>query len=352
MAASALYKSILYRSILFISLGIFSFFNTSELSASKTQKWNEKTDVPIFIIIGQSNADGSAMFNDSIDRVMKQWYESDANKGKMKIWYRSAKVQNQLANALGEAARWVVDGDTTDMPPGWLDLWYRNENTSGRTAMTMIHGYGTYSTGKGRAGTQGRRGMEAEFGKAFATSFPDSELYILKLGASGSFISSWANPEDDTNWNYFYNNIFTPAISDLLKKGKRPRLAGVWWMQGCADASKSQAYYQECLTRLINRIEKDLGFKNPPIYIGHIRENSVQYGENVRKAQDAVASMFDNVEIVDTDNFPLQYEKAFRGYLHFNQEGQNAIGDELANRIINSGRNSWPVFSKPRGWKK
>lgn len=262
--------------------------------------------VPVFITIGQSNADGSAYFDQNLDNEMNLWYSSSANPGLMKIWYRSTQVQNQTSNALGEAARWVIDGTTTDVAPGWLNLWYRNENTDGRTAMNMIHSYGTYSTGSGTDCAQGRRGMEGAFGKAFQTAYPESGLYILKLGVSGSFISSWANPSDDTNWNYFYNNIFKPAIADILEQGKCPRLAGLWWMQGCADSGASKEYYQTCLERLVSRIENELGFPNGRIYIGHIVKpgestvtpsGSTSFSQNVRDAQDAVATAHDNVTI-------------------------------------------------------
>lgn len=314
--------------------------------AVDNEKWDPDVDVAVFIIIGQSNADGSAFFNDSIDRRMRQWYESDANTGKMKVWYRSSQVFNNDRNALGEAARWVVDGDVTDVSPGWLDLWYRNENTDGRTSMTMIHDYGTYSTGSGRNCAQGRRGMEGEFGRAFNTAFPEMELYVLKLGASGSYISSWANPMDDTNWKYFHDNIFQPAISDLIAKGKRPHLVGAWWMQGCADASKPMEYCQQCLGRLAERIETELGFKDGTLYVGYVPQRSVQFGKSVRKAQDAAAKEHANIEIVDTDDFDMQYEKPFHGYIHFSHAGQNAIGAELARRVIAAGPDSWPTLNE------
>ncbi len=312
---------------------------------------------PVFIILGQSNADGSAMFDPDEDARLRQWYTSPANTGDMKIWYRSTKVFNQPVNALGEAARWVVDGDTTDMQPGWMNLWYRNENLSGRTAMNMIHGYGTYSTGTGTDCAQGRRGIEGQFGMKFRQAFPDDDLYIIKLGVSGSFISSWAHPDDNTNWDYFYRHIYRPAIEDLLAKGKRPYLAGIWWMQGCADMYNTKTYYYTLLQNLIMKCRTELGFPMGRFYIGHIVKpgeselyphGSMSFSQDLRDAQDSVAATTPHVDIIDTKDCELQYEPYFSGYVHFSHKGVNAIADTLVAKITADPR--WEPFSTPGQW--
>ncbi|MDE7411827.1 MAG: hypothetical protein K2M94_07295 [Paramuribaculum sp.] len=318
-----------------------------------------ETEVPVFIIIGQSNADGSAFFNEKEDARLHSWYNSDRNHHKIKIWYKSSRVENISSNALGEAARHVVDGTVTDVTPGWLDLWYRNENTLGRTAMTMIHGYGTYSTGDSTDCAQGRRGMEGEFGMRFAERFPDEELYIIKLGVSGSFISSWINPLDDTNWKYFLDKIFKPAIDSLLSEGKRPVLTGIWWMQGCADSARDSEYYGHWLRKLIERCRNELGFPDGKFYIGHILKpgesekypsGSVAYGQGVRDAQDAVAADMSNVEIIDVSDVTMQYEPNFSGYIHFDHAGQNTLGDILAGKVIAGYNDDRVKFTTPGTW--
>ena len=99
------------RTLSVIVLSVCGLLCGGSVSASQN---DEAGDVAVMIVIGQSNADGSAMFDPELDSEMKAWYESPANPRKMKIWYRSSKVENQASNALGEAARWVVDGDTAD----------------------------------------------------------------------------------------------------------------------------------------------------------------------------------------------------------------------------------------------
>lgn len=304
----------------------------------------DSVEVPLLIVIGQSNADGSAMADSVEDARLAEWYESPANSRKIKIWYRSTQVENMPPDSAGVSQRYVVDGRITDMPPGWLELWYRNENTSGRTAMNMIHGYGTYSTGEGQACAQGRRGMEGELGMKFAEALPDSELYILKLGVSGSFISSWADPADSHNWDYFYENIYKPAVEEIRSRGERPYVAGIWWMQGCADSGSSEEYYGRQLRMLIGKC-RDRMDASAPFYIGHIvgpdenpvyPEGSKGYGEGVRNAQDTVASDTDGVFIIDTHNCQMQYEEGFGGYIHFSHKGVNAIGDIMAEKLIST----------------
>ena len=318
-------------------------------------------EVPVFITIGQSNADGSAMFDEQEDQRLQSWYASDENQGNLKIWYRSTYVQNQSSNALGEAARWVFDGTTTDVQPGWLNLWYRNENTQGRTAMNMIHGYGTWSTGTGTDCAQGRRGMEGQFGMKFAQAFPDQELYVIKLGVSGSFISSWANTADNHNWDYFFENMYKPAIADLIARGKRPRLAGIWWMQGCADRDQTQEYYEKSLRDLIKKCRADLGFVDGKVYIGHIIKPgesaslptaSAQFGQGVRDAQDAVVATVDGIEVIDTRTASMQYESNLGGYVHFDHKGVNTIGDLIADKVIADGVEGWAEYSTPGKWQK
>lgn len=309
--------------------------------------------VPIFITIGQSNADGSAFFDATQDSILNAWYTSDENTGKLKIWYRSTQIDDRHDNVLGERTRWVVDGAVEDAEPGWMNLWYRNENTHGRTAMNMIHSYGTYSTGDDGACAQGRRGMEGAFGMQFAKAFPDKELYILKLGASGSFISSWANPVDNVNWDYFFNNIYKPAIDDLLAQGKTPVLAGIWWMQGCADSGRDQAYYETWLRILVEKCRTHLGFPDAKFYIGHIMapgenegcpDGSTAYSPAIRAAQDAVAEAMDGVEILDTRNCSMQYEAPFHGYIHFDHAGVNTIGRLLAEKVIADSEEGWATY--------
>lgn len=310
-------------------------------------------ETPIFITLGQSNADGYGIANAEEDARLKAWYDSESNPGLMKMWYRSTYLNTNLNSFC-----WAFEGTTTDVEPGWLNLWYRNENTAGRTAMNMHSLNGTWSNGASTSDAINRRGMEGQFGMRYQQAYPTKELYMIKLGCAGSAIDTWTHT-DNHNWEYFYEKMFKPAMEDLLRQGKKPRLAGVWWMQGCKDRANSKEYYVARLTELINNIRTDLGFADAKIYIGHIvkpGENannptaSVQFGQTVRDAQDAVTTPGNeyyvaNTEIIDASDSPFESDN-----LHWTHVGQNRIGDKIANRVIAEGPEKWASFSMPGRW--
>lgn len=323
------------------------------LTAGGVTPWIEGVDVPVVITIGQSNADGSALADASEDARLSAWYESSDNPGSMKMWYRSSVIQNQP-----DGARWVMDGTVEDTAPGWLDLWWRNDQTQGKTMMNMIHSFGTWSTGPDKA--QGRRGMEAEFGKEFVTSHPDMPLYMIKLGCSGSSIRTWDPELDGHNWNYFVDSVYTPAVSSLLAEGKRPRLAAIWWMQGCADGnSMDQLQYERALRHVIANCRDSLGFPEARFIIGHVvapgespdfPKASTQWGPGVRAAQDAVGmpesiTHLPGTEILDTRGYGFISDN-----LHYDHRSINDIGRRLEALVTSAGPDSWDTFVTPGHW--
>ncbi|WP_288357092.1 sialate O-acetylesterase [uncultured Bacteroides sp.] len=345
-------KNIVKMAVGIIALCFSPFCMAQQSDCAVNSVLLQENEVPVFITIGQSNADGSAFADAGEDRRLAAWYDNpDTNPGLMKIWYRSCHIVNQT-----DGARWVFDGTTEDVAPGWLDLYYKNDNLNGKTMMNMIHSYGTWS-----AGAAGRRGMEGEFGMHFQQAFPDMELYIIKLGCSGSRIETWASSSDSHNWGYFYENLYKPAINDLLDRGKKPRLAGIWWMQGEGNGIDSKEHYLPLLKSLIEKCRTRLGFPDAHVYIGHIvkpgesvsnPKASVQYGQGVRDAQDAVVNPKDenfipNVSVIDARESPFDKDN-----LHWGHVGINNIGRKIATEVISAGhRGDWATFC-PSAFKR
>lgn len=304
-------------------------------------------DVAVWITIGQSNADGSAIADETEDANLKSWYESYSGDN-LRIWYRASETNRQ-----SDGSFLVFDGSVEDAEPGWMKLWYKNDNRAGRTSMNIISQ--SWSTDDSYWSAAGRRGMEGAFGRTFVDSLPDKKLYIIKLGVSGSSIDSWADEMNNHNWDYFYNKIYRPAMNNILDSGKRPCLAGIWWMQGCADEGRSKEYYTTRLARLVDKLRNDTGFRDAPIYIGEIQapeENSEspfgskRYSKTIRESQNEVAELYDNVSVISTSTYPLQSDS-----VHFSHKGIDMIGHDLALRAINS-IDSWSHFSTPGEWNK
>lgn len=111
------------------------------ISASCVTVAQAPEETPMFIVIGQSNADGSAEFIPEEDARLRIWYDSDYNPKLMKIWYKSCYIITYP-----DETNWVHHGPSTDVGSGWMNLWYRNENALGRSARNMAHGWVTWST--------------------------------------------------------------------------------------------------------------------------------------------------------------------------------------------------------------
>lgn len=307
---------------------------------------NASTPALVFITIGQSNADGSAFPDADEDARQLAWYAGKENPHNAKMWYRACYTHNNDRDTDDTTPVFRIcdaSAKDCDAAPGWMELWYRNEHTQGRTAMNILTG--TWKTGNGKWVAQGRRAMEPELAMILQKHLPGVPLFFIKLGVSGSQISTWADPADDTNWNYFYEMIYTPAVESLNEMGYEPKICGVWWMQGCSDKDRSREYYETRLERLVNRLSSCLGQKDVPIFIGHISkpgENplqpkaSVHYGDGVRQAQDNVATRHDNVTIIDTSVCSFQDEKSFGGPLHIDHKGLITLARVIAPLVVNN----------------
>lgn len=315
---------------------------------SKSNSIPKKEDVAVWITIGQSNADGSAISEEEEDKALKLWYETYGFET-LFIWYNSTVVRKEANGSF-----YAFCGSVKDADSGWMKLWYKNDNLNGRSAFNIITESWSNNDGNQWSATS-RRGMEGEFGRVFADSLPGEKLYIIKLGVSGSSIDSWADEMNNHNWAYFYNIIFKPAMTQLLESGKRPYLAGVWWMQGCADEGRSKEYYEERLNNLIEKIRYTTGFNDANIYIGTIiapgeRQEqpygSKRYGSGVRLAQEEVSRIRDRVFLFPTFKYPLQSDS-----VHFSHRGVNMIGHDLATLALKS-KKTWSAFTTPGEWDR
>lgn len=228
-------------------------------------------EVPILVTIGQSNSDGwGAAWNFDYDELekyqdprfpnrmgatIKSFY--DANPNDLKVFYKAFYGQ--------------VLADRTPQYPGleqtWIDLNYQSDLANGKSAMISRQSLGTHNDGAKYA-----RSMEAPFGYYWKNgstnkAAQNSPLYVIKAGAGGSAISTW-NSTNAGNWSYFRDQVYKPAIEALIADGKKPKLVGVYWMQGETDRNNSE--YEAELEKLAALIRSELSFPTVPLFIGAI----------------------------------------------------------------------------------
>ncbi|MEG1643674.1 MAG: sialate O-acetylesterase, partial [Bacteroidales bacterium] len=308
-------------------------------------------EVPVIIILGQSNADGSAgigSWSPSIEgatlaqRDVSLGFEGFVANNpdyKMKMWHRNVRCNpNGWRNPV---VRDAVNLGT----PGWKYLSYKTELAKNRSAMSIgsddWNGSGVDLNQRGIEG-----GLMLEWGTVKGTK---SELYVLKVGVQGSYIGSWTTVADETNWIYFRDKIAKEAFTDLLKQGKTPVLAGVWWMQGESDKGATTEYYQNCLGELINKCATQLGFTAPPFYIGQIAVGTGSYDANIRRAQqNLIDANPNNVFFSVTDGLAMGDPDK----VHFTYQSYSTIGKNLADAVIGNSA-KWGEFStKVNRWIK
>ncbi|MGL4854431.1 MAG: sialate O-acetylesterase, partial [Lentisphaeria bacterium] len=228
--------------------------------------------VPIFITLGQSNADGwgaawnfdydelelykDERFPNRMGKTIKDFYDGvdDIKTVNLKMWYRS--VTGSLAD---QATSY------TDINNSWLNLNYKSDLANNKVTMTTRQGIGTGSDDADYV-----RSMEAPFGYywsngANGVAAKGKDLYCIKGAVGGTAIAKWLGGEC---WVPFRDNIYKPAIKALIDAGKKPVLVGIWWMQGESDRNDSS--YDVKLGQLATQIRTELGFPNARLYVGAI----------------------------------------------------------------------------------
>lgn len=246
-----------------------------------------KTDVPVFLLSGQSNMTGYfASVND---------FSADQKK----------PVDSVMIYMDG-------DGDATKKKK-WL---------------TLGPGFGAFSS---------NLGPELSFGRMLSDSMPGQRIAFIKDAVGGTYLGKsegWMPPSSNNgNGGTLYKNMMN-AIDAALKAFDTtkytPRWAGFVWFQGEFDAydmGLSKAY-ETNLTNLINDIRAKVKVDDLPVIIPMI-DVQTQWTNNsiVRAADVAVAGKMTNVDTVETKGLPTDGT-------HYKTAGYITIGQRCAQRWL------------------
>lgn len=256
-----------------------------------------KIDVPLFLLSGQSNMVG--MQNNVNDLSSDQKKEVENVKIYLSVGQPSFRE--------GDAAK--------------SNKW-----------TTLGPGYGT---------DRNNMGPELFFGRIISEAMPDKKFAIIKDGVSGTPLgqsSGWLPPSSGGP-GALYKNMMS-HIEDALKKFNdaydtseyQPRWAGFLWLQGESDAinQNDANKYEGHLSNLIKDIREMAEDDSMPVIIPMIDNVSTwRFNGIVRAAEVAMTEKFVNVDTMDTHRDDIGTNG-----IHYSAKGQVVIGSVSAERWL------------------
>ena len=244
------------------------------------------------------------------------------------------------ANGRGDAARLPapLDSPQTDV----RFYWHRTQKTKNVGHLAEDQ-WINLAPGSGHGQTNPvypkEFGPEISFGRACADAHPKSKIAIIKYSHGGSNLQKqWA--EGGPIYKTFVSTT-RAALAALSDAGDTYELRGMLWQQGESDTEDDKGWpaaYQANLTSLIKRLRADLfGGKPLPFIIGGLSDSQNPDVKvpgtgwhTVRQAQEKVAKTLAKVGFVNTDGYSTREGEA----IHFNHEGQIALGKAYATEMI------------------
>lgn len=212
-----------------------------------------------------------------------------------------------------------------------------------------------------------RFGPELGFARVMHAAQPDRTVYIIKFARSGQPLhagfdrANWmgeapgpnrgtfypGESADDPNIGNHYRDMMrraAAAFADLHEQGLEPRLRGVVWMQGEADAKHeiSALQYAQSLARLKSRIEADLGSEPVPFVFGQVlpHEPAAERFTHRTEIRQAMANADMNSGhadaipgclMVPTENMPLNNDT-----VHYSTTGVLLLGRALGQGMLDA----------------
>ena len=221
-----------------------------------------------------------------------------------------------------------------------------------------------------------RFGPEIGFAHYIVNNQPQKQhVFIIKFALSGQPLDAgwgaakadgggWAGPEPGPNRKTFYPGVspkdpniglhyqrlhqhVAAAMKHLKDKGYLPKLQGIVWMQGEADAKHevSAGRYDRSLALLKARLEEDFtGGKNVPFVFGQVlpHEPALERFTSRELIRQRMADAdwnsgtkhaIDNVWMVPTEGMEL-----LKDTVHYSTKGQLALGQAFGVKMLEAHR--------------
>jgi hypothetical protein len=172
-------------------------------------------------------------------------------------------------------------------------------------------------------------GPELTLARALAPDGP-GEVALVKFVIGGSSLARDWRPGAGPLFRQLRNAVLR-ALQALRDAGRIPRLAGVFWVQGEADAQRRPpaVAYAANLQLLIARLRLDLRAPHLPFVVSRLRSglpaDQFPFRAAVRVAQERLTRRVGNTAVVDTDDLGVRPDD-----LHHDSAGTLELGRRLA----------------------
>ncbi|NLD50502.1 MAG: sialate O-acetylesterase, partial [Clostridiaceae bacterium] len=176
-------------------------------------------------------------------------------------------------------------------------------------------------------------GPELTFGRDMAKAYPDSQIYIIKCGWSGTSLQGdWRPPSAGGTSGALWKNMLSTVDKALSALGPDfdYELSGMCWMQGESDACNiyPAKEYEGSLTAFISDVRKELNAPNLPFIIAMIDDSNVWVEHAiVRQAQIDVSEKVPYVGIFDTKDYETDGT-------HYKTQGILDMGSDFAQIML------------------
>jgi hypothetical protein len=250
--------------------------NTASADAEQVATAYESDDVPVLIIIGQSNADGRGSTTDL------PGVDTAGHAGRVRVW------EKPVTRAPGSAAvNRVENGAWKDYAPGDAMVSPVDGNGFGPELAIANMWRDTHYVATGRP------------------------LHLIKLAIGGTSLAA-SGGGADTSWDDADDQLrvlardfmVLPALRALEADGLRPHCLGFLWIQGESDANASDAAtYEANLTAFIAGFRAECGAVAAPFFIVQLSDYAADANwVAVKTAQAAVAVAHpDDTVLIGTD---------------------------------------------------
>ncbi|QNN24122.1 hypothetical protein HED60_18230 [Planctomycetales bacterium ZRK34] len=289
-----------------VALSMCVFFLSGAVRAAD----DDPTPIDVYILAGQSNADGRADFH-TLPESQQQQFNQPSNV----MFYHGA----------GRPPRAVPAHQWTTLRPGSgtnLDINHRADPA------------------------QLNFGPEVGLGQALAERIANRRIAIIKCTQGGTSLAEQWSPKQGPMWRHLTETI-DAGLKALRKNNHQPRLIGMVWSQGEKD-SQSQAHtdaYQRNLSQFIAAVRSEYG-QHLPFVITAIPDSDAM-DQRVIEAQRAVSNQDAQTHFVATDDLTL------KDVVHFDAVSQVELGrrcaEVLAANRPNESQNEtahWPPLAR------